>query len=106
MLKTNKNWGLKCEHDVSRHHAHLSKTEKLALFGDLISHTGDIAGPVTFVIDLATNNAIPRWGKALVQCGATLFGCLSSLANVRTCKDAMLEKSEHISHSHHHCQHS
>ncbi len=78
------------EHSENKH-AHLTLLQKLALAGDFISHAGDIAGPLTFVINLATNNNLSRFGKGLVQCGATLFGGIASIANVRTCKGAMLE---------------
>lgn len=71
--------------------APLTLLQKAALTGDFISHTGDIAGPITFVFDLATHNNAPTWGKALAQCGATLFGAFSSVANVRTCGKSMKE---------------
>lgn len=77
----------------------LTWTQKAALTSDFISHTGDIAGPLTFIANIASRNSLPIWGKALVQCGATLFGSLSSVAGVRTCKNSMLkrnkEKMEH-----------
>jgi len=85
------------EHAADHAHNHLSKVQLAALVGDMISHTGDIAGPITFVVHLAMKSALPRWGEALVQCGATIFGALSTIANVRTCKDAMLEKNAHSS---------
>lgn len=72
----------------------LTGKQKLALTGDYISHVGDIAGPITFVANLATKNGLPRWGKALIQCGATLYGGLASVANVRTCRDAMLKANK------------
>lgn len=74
-------------------HAHLTLSQKLALVGDFISHAGDIAGPLTFVINLATNNNLSRMGKGLMQCGATLFGGIASIANVRTCREAMLAQN-------------
>lgn len=70
----------------------LTVLQKIALVGDFISHTGDIAGPLTFVASLATHGKAPRWGKGLAQLGATLFGGFSSVANVRTCANAMLGK--------------
>ena len=74
----------------SHKHTHLTVLQKLALVGDFVSHVGDIAGPLTFVVNLATNNSLSRWGKVLAQCGASLFGGISTVANVRTCKDAMI----------------
>jgi hypothetical protein len=72
----------------------LTKLQKLALIGDYLSHIGEITGPLTFVADLVANNRLPRWGKALVQCGATLFGAVASVANVRTCKNSMVESNK------------
>lgn len=60
---------------------------------------GDIAGQLTFVASLGTLNAgldLPRWGKAVVQCGATLFGATCSIANLRTCRNSMLEYKNHV----------
>lgn len=74
-------------------HSHLTLFQKLALAGDFISHAGDIAGPLTFVINLATGNNLSRLGKGLLHCSATLFGGVASIANVRTCKNAMLEQN-------------
>ncbi len=81
------------------HHRHLSWQQRLALTGDFVSHAGDIAGPLTFVVNLASHNTMPRWGSALVQCVATLFGGLSAVANVRSCKDAMLINEARHDHS-------
>lgn len=81
-------------------HSHLAWWQLLALCGDFISHTGDIAGPLTFVITLATSNSLARWKKGLAQCGTTLFGAVSTAANVRTCKDAMTKSAHRHSHAH------
>ena len=86
--------------DLTAHlHPSLTIPQKLALFGDYISHTGDIAGPITFVADLATKNTLPRWQQAVVHGGATLFGAICSIADVRTCKRNMEKANEH---NHHH----
>jgi hypothetical protein len=87
------------QHSVSKHRADeqglliadtpLTVMQKLALIADFVSHTGDIAGPITFVAQIAAREALPSWGTALVQCGATLFGGVSSVAGVRTCKKNM-----------------
>lgn len=80
--------------DSLLNHPRLSALQKAALIGDFISHTGDIAGPITFVINLGAKETLPIWAKALVECGATLFGGLSSIANVRTCRHNMLKLNE------------
>lgn len=71
----------------------LTLLQRAALVGDFISHAGDIAGPITFVVDLASQY-LPKYGKIISQCGATLFGMMSSVANVRTCQNSMLEINE------------
>lgn len=81
--------------DFNHHQpAKLSWPQRAALLGDYISHTGDMAGPITFIANIAAKDRLPIWGKAIIQCGATLFGGVSSLANVRTCKNSMLELNE------------
>lgn len=67
-----------------------------ALICDGASHAGDIVGPMTFVVNIATKNSLPRWGKGLVQAGATLFGGVCSKANVRSCYDAMKKRNARI----------
>jgi hypothetical protein len=76
--------------------ASLTIMQRAALVADFVSHTGDIAGPITFVAQIATGEALPSWGTALVQCGATLFGGFSSVAGVRTCKKNMEERNAHM----------
>ena len=83
-------------------HAHLTMMQKAALVGDFISHVGDIAGPITFVAEIAAKDRMPAWGTALVQCSATLFGAAASVAGVRTCKNNMLllnRQNEHCEHN-------
>jgi len=72
----------------------LSAVQVIALFGDAISHTGDVAGPLTFIAMLAAKNKLPFWAKLAVQSGTTLFGALASIASVRTCADAMRKMNE------------
>ncbi len=72
----------------------LSWMQKLALVGDFISHTGDTAGPITFVVCLATRDSMSLVNKILVQSSSSLFGAVCAVANVRACKNAMLEKAE------------
>ncbi len=85
-----------CQHEHHQHkHKHASLTWKqwFALMGDAVSHTSDIAGPLTFIVELATGSSLSRWAKGIAYCGATLFGAVSTAANVRTCKNAMLKQN-------------
>ncbi|MFZ2315343.1 MAG: hypothetical protein WAW86_06780 [Gammaproteobacteria bacterium] len=70
----------------------LTLKQKAALVGDFISDTGNKAGPVTSLFKISTkDHHIPFWGKMVVLCGATLFGGVASIADVRTCKNSMLD---------------
>lgn len=75
------------------HKSKLTVFKKLALAGDFIVHVGEIAGPITFIIALATNNTLDRRAKTLIQCGSILFGGIVSIAPVRTCYQSMLQDS-------------
>ena len=79
----------------------LNWMQKFALVGDFISHTGDTAGPITFVVCLATRDSMPLISKVLVQSSSSLFGAVCAVANVRACKNAMLEKAEGEQGCHH-----
>lgn len=47
---------------------------------------------LALVVGLATKaSPLPRWGSALIQVGSTVYGAVSSVANVRSCKDAILK---------------
>jgi hypothetical protein len=86
------------------HHtdAGLTWLQIAALAGDWVSHTGDIAGPIVMLAEiasLASKQQLPLWGKFLVQGSVTLFGAVSSVANVRTCKNSMLELNQRKSFS-------
>lgn len=66
--------------------------QKLALAGDWLAHTGDIAGPLTFVVELATvSNPLSRGAKIGVQCGASFFGAVGAYAQMRSCREAIIE---------------
>lgn len=67
----------------------LTNSQRLALIGDYLSHTGDIAGPLAFVVTLATGNHFTRAHKGIVCGVASFFGGICSVANVRTCANAM-----------------
>ena len=64
----------------------LSRMQYFALACDWVSHTGDVAGPIAFVVDLMTKGQLPVEQKAIVYGTATLFGGLASYADVRTCR--------------------
>ncbi len=70
--------------------ANLTIPQMLALAGDFISDTGDKAGPITGTLKYATvKHPLPFWSKITVLAGATLFGAVASIADVRTCKNTM-----------------
>lgn len=76
--------------------APLHAGQKIALCADFISHTGDVCGPLTAGVDAMTKAmsvTLPLWGKALVQAGATLLGTATAVANVRSCKHAIIEQN-------------
>lgn len=77
--------------EIHGHHHHhgLSFFQKAALVGDFISHTGEVAGPITFVVDLAAKNNLPLWANIAKQSAATFFGVVTSVADVRTCYEEM-----------------
>jgi hypothetical protein len=92
-------------HEVEVHQDHnsgeLSKTlslaQKAALCADFISHTGDVCGPIAAGVDviakITINSALPPWGKVLVQAGTTLVGAVTAVANVRSCKHAIIAQN-------------
>ena len=87
------------EEQESEHaHAHLTKLQKIALAADLITHTGDVSGAIVAGADLiaktVVKHSLPQWGRALVQCSATLFGYSSAVANVRSCQHAIIAQNE------------
>lgn len=65
-----------------------------ALICDGASHAGDIVGPMTFVVNLATANSLPRWEKGLVQVVSTVFGGVCSVASVRSCRDSIIKSNQ------------
>ena len=95
-----------CEHHVVEiHHHHnsserpktLSLGQKVALYADFISHTGDVYAPISASVKAMTENIIktnlPPWGNALVQVGATLAGASTAVGNVRSCKHAIMAQN-------------
>lgn len=80
------------------HEKRLTVAQKAALVGDFISHTTDIASPLTFVISLAGGTAFPRWAKGVVYGASSLFGGLCSVAGVRTCKNALQDHNQTHTH--------
>lgn len=85
-LLPNEHSDVECEHT----HKKLTRLQWIALVGDLISHTGQGASAIIFLAQLiALTNSMTRWQKALMQCGATVFGVVGAIAGVRACKDAL-----------------
>jgi hypothetical protein len=90
---------------VEIHHHHssderpktLSLGQKAALCGDFISHTGDVCGPISAGVDaitkIALKTTLPPWGNVLVQTGSTLVGAVTAVANVRSCKHAIMAQN-------------
>jgi hypothetical protein len=74
--------------------SYLSFRDKVMLVGDAITHVGDAAGTVTAIVDAVTKNALPRWGKGVLQCSATLFGSFYTAADVRSCKNAIIDHNK------------
>jgi hypothetical protein len=74
--------------------SYLTFKDKVMLVGDAITHVGGAAGTVTAIVDAVTKNALPRWGKGVLQCGATLFGSFYTAADVRSCKNAIIDHNK------------
>jgi hypothetical protein len=56
----------------------LTPLQKMALVGHYVGDVGEIAGPLSFVPNLAVP-IMPRWAELVVQGGATFFGAAGSL---------------------------
>ncbi len=69
----------------------LTLWQKIALLGDFLSHAGDVAGPMMFVISLAAKDHLSRSAKIGSQVGTLLLGGLGAFAGVRTCKNTMMQ---------------
>jgi len=67
----------------------ISTIQKFALLGDFISHTSNVAGPVTFVATIASNGSMNRAVNACTQVVACVFGAIFSIANFRSCKNVV-----------------
>lgn len=74
---------------VPRTQPSLSLLQKAALAGYAVTYTGDNAGVISFVGQIAAKERLPLYGKILLQCGATLFGAFASGAEIRNCKRNM-----------------
>ena len=70
----------------------LSARQMGALIGDFIAHTGEVVAPITLVIDNVTQKYnLSAWQTRSWQ-GLTIgFSMIGSWANVRACKNSMLE---------------
>ncbi len=72
-------------HDDVHASAGLAWWQYLALFGDFCCHTGNIAGAFIFLYAILSADRAPTWVTVAVQCTATFFAGVASIANVRTC---------------------
>lgn len=86
--------------------AGLSGVQWLALVGDGISHTGDTASNFALLLGLfEMDTPLPALVKAAAVIGITIYGALGSVANVRTCKNALIQRVGALpaasSHNHH-----
>lgn len=80
---------------IQPHKLTLSKTQKAALIGDLIAHTAEVVATITLVIDNVTKKYNLSSTEIRVWQGATVaFSLAGSLANVRACKNSMLEEQD------------
>lgn len=71
-------------------YAKLTRLQKMALLSDWIAHTADHAGPISLMINLATQNQLSRVSKLSIQAGTILFSAFISYSGVHSCKKAML----------------
>jgi hypothetical protein len=68
--------------------------DKVMLVGDAITHVGDAAATVTAIVNDVTKNKLPRWGKGVLQCGSTLFSAFYIAADLRSCKNAIIDHNK------------
>lgn len=71
----------------------LSKKQIAALVGNMIAHTSEVVAPIILVIDnVAQKYDLSSGSIRLWQTGTIAFSMVGSWANVRTCKNSMLEQ--------------
>lgn len=80
--------------DINQLKTRLTKIQMAALAGDFISHVGETAAPLIFVTNLAFKNNLLRESEAAAQGTAILVGVFGSVANVRTCKNSMIDSNK------------
>ncbi|MDP1574633.1 MAG: hypothetical protein Q8L78_06860 [Coxiellaceae bacterium] len=67
--------------------------QKIALIGNMIARAADIASGPTFVVKLATHNALPKMTFFLINLAALIFGLVCGAADTRVCYTALRKQS-------------
>ncbi len=70
--------------------------QKFLLLGDYVSHTGELAGPLTMLADLFFGSKMSLGAKLGVHVAATLIGAEGSQSNVRTCYRNMVKSNKAV----------
>lgn len=65
-----------------------------ALLADGISHTLDIAMPITFTISLAHSEDFSWTNRVIIYSLTAVVGALASVSSVRTCKNVIKDRSK------------
>lgn len=61
----------------------------IPLLGNLIARTGEMAAPLSFVVNLATGGNLSHQSQLAIQGGGIFIGLMSALADTRNCKEAL-----------------
>jgi hypothetical protein len=73
---------------------HLNPLEELALLGAWLSHAGLKSGRVIFVTKLLSQGRLSHTAEVVLQCGASFFGGIAALSDVKTCRDSMKKNAQ------------
>jgi hypothetical protein len=86
----------------------LTNWQRLWLLADFIGHASDVASPILFILLYAFE--MQKYQKAISYGGSFALGLFSSVASVRTCRNALLNENKKTAHGtseeqheHHHC---
>lgn len=77
--------------------AELTNWHRLWLLGDFIGHASDVASPILFILLYAFE--MQQYQKAISYAGSFTLGLFSSVASVRTCRNALIKENEHTDHN-------
>lgn len=84
--------------------AQLTNWQRLWLLADFIGHASDVASPVLFILLYAFE--MQKYQKAISYAGSFALGLFSSVASVRTCRNALLKENKNTDHdTAHHEEH-